>query len=80
MKKTLLAILILASVTANAQIKPKADSVLTMQTKFVSIEDVYRKADNLKDSVTARSYELIMFGIEKILKALIEEWHLNNKK
>jgi len=80
MKKAILILSLSFSLAAAAQTAkketPKADSVqLTMQTKFISVEDIYRKADILKDSVTARNYELMMFGIDAILKELIAEWH-----
>ena len=85
MKKTILAITILFSVAASAQVKPKADSVLTMNTPFISLNDLFRKADMYKDSViingqyfTPRQHESFMVLFNAIVTQLINDTKKKN--
>lgn len=74
MKKLILIIPICLSLLVTAQTsKPKVDTVLTMDTKIFSINDLYRKADMYKDSVIARQYENFMVLFNAILGQLINE-------
>lgn len=77
MKQTILAFAILFSFAASAQTskpeKPKVDSVLTMNTPFISLNDLLRKADLYKDSVMARQYEGFMVIFNAIISQLIND-------
>jgi hypothetical protein len=78
MKQTILAFAILFSFTASAQTSkkevPKVDSAqITMETKFISLNDLFRKADMYKDSVMARQYESFMVLFNAIVTQLIND-------
>lgn len=71
-----LIILLLISTIGFSQKKetPKQDSIkLTNQTKFISVMDLYVKADQYKDSVSARQYDNFIYILNGIVEKLITE-------
>lgn len=70
MKKIATLLLVAITLTASAQ---KKDS-LTADTKFISINDLYRLAEPLKDKVTAKQFEGYTVILNEVLKEAIAEY------
>jgi hypothetical protein len=92
MKKLLLILCLFAAAGASAQKdttkKPSIPQskeqptaiALTDTTRFLSLADLQRLAEPLKDRVSARTFEAYMAVMNAVVQEAIAEWNRKNKK
>jgi hypothetical protein len=72
------AILILFSSICFAQKDSTKPKQLSDTTVFLSISDLNRYSEPLKDQMSARQYETFVAGLNAVLKEAIAEWNRKN--
>jgi hypothetical protein len=56
------------------------DTVLTANTKLLSISDIERITNSMKDQISARQYEYFMLTMNHIISVATKEWEQQHKK
>lgn len=86
MKSVLLFLCIIISLSAISQNKyvnvkngndsvslKKEDSITSKTVFYITLEDINRYMDKMKDKVSARQYDYILAGIQSIITEMIQE-------
>jgi hypothetical protein len=84
MKKLFTIIAILVSFISFGQKKDSSQNgnskdSLTIQTKLLSISDIERISDSMKDKISARQYEYFMLTMNHIISVATKEWEQQHK-
>lgn len=51
----------------------KEDSITSKTVFYITLEDINRYMDKMKDKVSARQYDYILAGIQSIITEMIQE-------
>jgi K+-sensing histidine kinase KdpD len=55
------------------------DTILTANTKLLSISDIERITNSMKDKISARQYEYFMLTMNHIISVATKEWEQQHK-
>jgi hypothetical protein len=80
MKKAIIILLLVISVSSYGQKADTTKPQLTDTTSIFSVSDLIRLSEPYKDQVTFNQFQSFILILNKVIADRVKEWELKNKK